>query len=109
MRTLKGIEQARGAAQVGSGEVRRLGPPRLYSSFAPSPDGRFLLVGWLERPFSYTVPCGRFPKRVQLWDRRARALFTPPAVGRAHGSARARLGAASLYVALPSVAVTTAG
>ena len=23
----------------------------------------------LERPYFYTMPCGRFPKRVQLWDR----------------------------------------
>ena len=54
---------------MSSGEVRRVGPPRLYSAFAPSPDGRFLIVAWLERPFSYTVPCGRFPKRIQVWDR----------------------------------------
>ena len=46
-----------------------MGAPRLYAAFAPSPDGRFLLAAWLERPFSYTVPCGRFPKRVQVWDR----------------------------------------
>lgn len=32
-----------------------------------SPDGRYLLVSWLERPWSFNVPCGRFPKRVQLW------------------------------------------
>jgi hypothetical protein len=97
-----GFEQRAGPAQVGSGEVRRLGPPRMYSSFAPSPDGRFLLVGWLERPFSYTVPCGRFPKRVQLWDRRVRALLTPPAAGQAHGGVRARLGPSG---SLPGAAV----
>ena len=55
--------------QVSTGEVTQLGDTRLYTSFAPSPDARFLLVAWLERPFSYNVPCGRFPKRVQLWDR----------------------------------------
>lgn len=55
--------------QVSTGEVTQLGGTKLYTSFAPSPDARFLLVAWLERPFSYTVPCGRFPKRVQLWDR----------------------------------------
>lgn len=49
--------------------MTQLGDTRLYTSFAPSPDARFLLVAWLERPFSYNVPCGRFPKRVQLWDR----------------------------------------
>jgi hypothetical protein len=55
--------------KVSTGEVTQLGPTRLYTSFAPSPDARYVMVAWLERPFSYTVPCGRFPKRVQLWDR----------------------------------------
>ena len=55
--------------QVSTGEVTQIGKPRLYTSFAPSPDAKFLLLAWLERPYSYTMPCGRFPKRVQLWDR----------------------------------------
>jgi dipeptidyl aminopeptidase/acylaminoacyl peptidase len=55
--------------QVSTGEATPLGPARAYTASTPSPDGRFLLVAWLERPYSYTVPCGRFPKRVQLWDR----------------------------------------
>lgn len=50
-----------------------MGKPRLYCGLDASPDGKFLLVSWLERPFSYTVPCGRFPKRLQLWDRCAAA------------------------------------
>lgn len=61
--------------QVSTGEVSQIGQTRLYTSFAPSPDARFLLVAWLERPYSYTVPCGRFPKRVQLWDRCVILLF----------------------------------
>lgn len=54
---------------MSTGEIQHLGPTRMYNSFAPSPDGRFVLISWLERPFSYNVPCGRFPKRVQVWDR----------------------------------------
>ncbi|GAX75673.1 hypothetical protein CEUSTIGMA_g3116.t1 [Chlamydomonas eustigma] len=38
-------------------------------SVDPSPDGNFLLVSWLEKPYSFNVPCGRFPQRTQLWDR----------------------------------------
>ena len=53
--------------------MTRLGATRLYTSFSPSPDGEYVMVAWLERPYSYTVPCGRFPKHVQLWDRRARS------------------------------------
>lgn len=55
--------------QVATGELRPAGAARAYGAVAPSPDGRYLLVSWLERPFSYAVPCGRFPKRVQLWRR----------------------------------------
>lgn len=54
---------------MSTGEVKQIGPARLYTAVAPSPDGQYLLVAWLERPFSYNIPCGRFPKRIQLWDR----------------------------------------
>lgn len=54
---------------VASGNINRIGPPGLYIEVDPSPDGRYLLVSWLERPFSYTVPVGRFPRRTQLWTR----------------------------------------
>ncbi|GFR47310.1 hypothetical protein Agub_g8997, partial [Astrephomene gubernaculifera] len=55
--------------EVGSGRSSCIGPPRMYIDVDPSPDGRFLLVTWLERPFSTAVPCGRFPRRTQLWRR----------------------------------------
>lgn len=64
------VERPWAAPQVSTGEVTQLGETRMYTSFSPSPDAQYLLVAWLERPYSYTVPCGRFPKRVQLWDRR---------------------------------------
>jgi dipeptidyl aminopeptidase/acylaminoacyl peptidase len=35
---------------------------------SPSPDGRFLLVQTLHRPFSYLVPAERFPRRIEVWD-----------------------------------------
>jgi hypothetical protein len=58
---------------VSTGEVAPFGQPRMYCGTAPSPDGRYVMVAWLERPFSYEVPCGRFPRRTQLWDRCAEA------------------------------------
>ena len=42
-------------------------PPRLYSGISPSPDGRFLAVSWIDRPFSRQFPAGRFPRVTQLW------------------------------------------
>lgn len=57
---------------IPSGKVSTLAAdagPRLYNAFSPSPDGQYLLMSWFERPFSYAVPCGRFPKKVELWTR----------------------------------------
>jgi dipeptidyl aminopeptidase/acylaminoacyl peptidase len=50
------------------GSVRKLGEPALWWSFDPSPDGRYLLVESLHRPFSYLVPAYRFPRRVEVWS-----------------------------------------
>ena len=49
--------------------MKQIGSPRIYIDVNPSPDTKYMLVSWLERPYSYTVPCGRFPQRTQLWDR----------------------------------------
>jgi dipeptidyl aminopeptidase/acylaminoacyl peptidase len=51
-----------------TGEASPIGPPGLYVSASPSPDGRFLLVERIEGPFSYLVPWYRFPQRVEVWD-----------------------------------------
>lgn len=50
------------------GTFRRLGPPALVRSAAPSPDGEYLLVQTTHRPFSYLVPASRFPTLVEVWD-----------------------------------------
>ncbi len=55
--------------------------PFLSQEVDPSPDGEFLLVTWLEPPFSYIVPCGRFPQRSQLW-RRDGSLVSRRAAGK---------------------------
>ena len=40
---------------------RAIGTPRIYTSVTPSPDGKYMLMEWLEPPFSYQVPWSRFP------------------------------------------------
>lgn len=42
--------------------TKAVGEPRLYTSVTASPDGRYLLMEWLEKPFSYEVPWSRFPQ-----------------------------------------------
>src|SRR5262245_59483992 len=51
------------------GRVTVLGAPGLHLDVAPSPDGRYVEVETLHRPFSYLVPFRRFPRRIEVWDR----------------------------------------
>jgi len=51
------------------GRVTPFGPRGVISGAAPSPDGRYVLVTTLLRPYSYLVPAGRFPLRAQVFDR----------------------------------------
>jgi dipeptidyl aminopeptidase/acylaminoacyl peptidase len=50
------------------GPARLVGDAGIHLSVAPSPDGRYLLVSTAHRPFSYVVPLGRFPQRIEVWD-----------------------------------------
>lgn len=54
---------------VDTGETKTLGEPGIYSNVSLSPDGRFLLVNRLKRPFSYVVTAGSFPTEITLRDR----------------------------------------
>ncbi|KAI0528954.1 hypothetical protein KFK09_001498 [Dendrobium nobile] len=49
------------------GTMKSIGPPAVYTSIDPSPDGKYLLVYFIHRPYSFIVPCRRFPTKVDLW------------------------------------------
>lgn len=75
---LKGAHDAELLEYYGTARVFRvlldgtqtpLGAGGLIGRALPSPDGKYLLVETLHRPFSYRVPEYRFPRRVQVWDR----------------------------------------
>lgn len=51
-----------------SGADRSVGPQGLHQDVQISPDGRYLLVETLHRPFSYAVPASRFPARTEVWE-----------------------------------------
>jgi len=51
---------------IHTGESAPFGEEGMITSFAPSPDGKFVLVARMERPFSYNVPCGRFPRTMEV-------------------------------------------
>ncbi|MFQ5605783.1 MAG: S9 family peptidase, partial [bacterium] len=54
------------------GKTTKLGKADLIERAEPSPDGKYLLVETVHRPFSYLVPIYRFPSRVEIWDRQGK-------------------------------------
>ncbi len=53
-----------------------VGAPGLYTRLEPSPDGRYLLVARMKRPFSYRVPYRQFPHALEVWDAAGRPVRT---------------------------------
>lgn len=49
-------------------EPKILGNPGLFTNFSISPNGEYILVQQLMRPFSYIVPYYRFPIWVDIWS-----------------------------------------
>jgi dipeptidyl aminopeptidase/acylaminoacyl peptidase len=60
----------------GRGTIEPLGDPAVYAGADFSPDGRFLLVERLEKPWSHAVPWWRFARTVEVWDSNARPVAT---------------------------------
>ena len=50
------------------GTISPLGAPAMRADVSASPDGRYLLVSTVSRPFSYTVPLNYFPMRTEVWS-----------------------------------------
>ena len=50
------------------GTVQKIGTMGLIATAAPSPDGRFVLVESIHRPFSYLVTVNRFPAKMDIFD-----------------------------------------
>jgi dipeptidyl aminopeptidase/acylaminoacyl peptidase len=50
------------------GTISPLGAPGMHFEVEPSPDGRYLLVETVHRPFSYLVPARRFPLSIEIWS-----------------------------------------
>lgn len=51
-----------------TGSRKELGAAALYQSIEESPDGAYLLVHRLRRPFSFRVPSGYFARSVEVWS-----------------------------------------
>ena len=51
------------------GQARAIGMAGIYLGLSVSPDGNYLLSQRVQRPYSYVVPVGSFPRRIEVLDR----------------------------------------
>ena len=58
------------------GRSEALGKPAIVVRAEPSPNGEFILVESLHRPFSYLVPEERFPRTVEAWTAKGKNART---------------------------------
>jgi dipeptidyl aminopeptidase/acylaminoacyl peptidase len=56
------------------GKITPIGPPGIHLSATPSPDGNYLLVETVQRPYSYQVPMEVFPSRTEVWNLNGKVL-----------------------------------
>ena len=49
------------------GNITKLGDPGIYTSVRPSPDGKYLLVEKIKKPFSFLMTYRSFPKSIEVW------------------------------------------
>lgn len=52
-----------------TGESRKIGRPGIYLYNRPSPDGNYLLVRRIKKPYSYSVPFSSFAHALEVWDK----------------------------------------
>ncbi|MBL8996351.1 MAG: S9 family peptidase [Gemmatimonadetes bacterium] len=67
------------------GRATEIGAAAIISGATVSPDGTWLLVTTLSKPFSYSVPLNFFPTKVEVWGmdgRVARTIATRPLLER---------------------------
>ncbi len=51
-----------------SGKIRTVGDPAIYDTVDFSPDGKYIRVSRIRRPYSYQFPYNHFPKTLEVWD-----------------------------------------
>lgn len=60
---------------VKSDRATPVGRPSIFQSVEPSPDGRYLLIAEIQKPYSYLLPASGFPQQVEVWDRAGNLAF----------------------------------
>ena len=58
------------------GSTEKLGEPGMIKDVSLSPDGNYMVVEKIKKPFSYLVPASRFPYDVEILDKSGRKIKT---------------------------------
>ncbi|NEM98118.1 alpha/beta hydrolase family protein [Pontibacter burrus] len=56
------------------GQQQNIGKPGIVKSMDLSPDGQYLLVQTIQKPYSYLVPHYYFPYNVEVWSREGKVV-----------------------------------
>lgn len=59
-----------------SGKVKEVGRIGIYENIGLSPNGKYMLVSRIVRPYSYQFPFPRFPKEIEVWDLDGKVVST---------------------------------
>ncbi|MDI1240688.1 MAG: prolyl oligopeptidase family serine peptidase [bacterium] len=62
------------------GKVRNVGQPAIFNDASFSPDGKYVYVSMVRRPYSYIYPASRFPKAQEIWDATGKVVHKLPDV-----------------------------
>ncbi len=62
------------ALNVKTDQKSVFGKPGINRGISPSPDGNYIMVYTIERPFSYIVPYSRFPYSVDMYDKNGKLV-----------------------------------
>ena len=54
---------------IATGESRKIGGPGIYADGTASPDGQYILVTRIKRPYSFSVPYFDFAQSIEVWTK----------------------------------------
>ncbi len=59
-----------------AGNTKPIGKPEIFTELSVAPNGKYLLTSSIERPYSYSVPSSKFPKRIEIRDLAGNVVHT---------------------------------
>ncbi len=77
-----------------TGAASPIGKPTILESARMSPDGKYFIVNYIHKPFSYSYTARQFPTEIEIWDRSGKMLKKEASIpmggtGRGAGAANA--------------------